>query len=30
VAGDAFDENIRDYFRRQYNLSIGIKTAEQV
>lgn len=30
VAGDAFDEEIQDYFRRQYNMAIGLKTAEQV
>jgi rod shape-determining protein MreB and related proteins len=30
VAGDAFDEEIQDYFRRQYNMSIGLKTAERV
>ncbi len=30
VAGDTFDEEIQDYFRREYNMSIGLKTAEQV
>jgi len=30
VAGDAMDEEIQDYFRRVYNLAIGLKTAEQV
>lgn len=30
VAGDSFDEAIRDYFRKQYNLLIGARTAEQV
>jgi rod shape-determining protein MreB len=30
VAGDTFDEVIQDYFRRQYNMAIGLKTAEQV
>jgi rod shape-determining protein MreB and related proteins len=30
VAGDSFDEEIQDYFRRQYNMAIGLKTAEQV
>lgn len=30
VAGDAFDGEIQDYFRRQYNMAIGMKTAEQV
>lgn len=30
VAGDSMDETIRHYFRKQYNMSIGIKTAEQV
>lgn len=30
VAGDTFDENIQDYFRRQHNLSVGIRTAEQI
>ncbi len=30
VAGDAMDEEIQDYFRRAYNISIGLKTAEQV
>ncbi len=30
VAGDAMDEEIQDYFRREHNLAIGLKTAEQV
>ena len=30
VSGDTFDEEIQDYFRRQYNMAIGMKTAEQV
>lgn len=30
VAGDAMDGEIQDYFRRVYNLAIGLKTAEQV
>lgn len=30
VAGDALDEEIQDYFRREYNMSIGLKTAESV
>jgi rod shape-determining protein MreB len=30
VAGDSMDESIRHYFRKQYNMAIGIKTAEQV
>lgn len=30
VAGDTFDEEIQDYFRRNYNMAIGLKTAEQV
>jgi rod shape-determining protein MreB len=30
VAGDTMDEEIRHYFRRKYNMSIGLKTAEQV
>ena len=30
VSGDTFDEEIQDYFRRQYNMAIGLKTAEQV
>lgn len=28
TAGDTFDEEIQDYFRKIYNISIGIKTAE--
>lgn len=30
VAGDSMDESIRHHFRKEYNMSIGIKTAEQV
>lgn len=30
VAGDTFDENIQDHFRKNYNMAIGLKTAEQV
>jgi rod shape-determining protein MreB len=30
VAGETFDTNIQDHFRRNYNLAIGMKTAEQV
>ena len=30
VAGDTFTEEIRDAFRRNYNMSIGFKTAEQI
>jgi rod shape-determining protein MreB len=30
VAGDSMDETIRSYFRKEYNMAIGIKTAEQV
>lgn len=30
VAGDAMDETIRHHFRKEYNMAIGIKTAEQV
>ncbi len=30
VAGDTMDESIRHYFRKEYNMAIGIKTAEQV
>jgi rod shape-determining protein MreB len=30
VAGDTFDMNIQDHFRRYYNMSIGHKTAELV
>ncbi len=30
IAGDALDEEIQDYFRREYNMSIGLKTAEAV
>lgn len=30
VAGDTFDAEIQDHFRRAYNMSIGLKTAEQI
>jgi rod shape-determining protein MreB and related proteins len=30
TAGDSFDTEIQDAFRRNYNMSIGIKTAEQI
>lgn len=30
VAGDTFDEAIQDHFRRNYNMAIGLRTAEQV
>jgi rod shape-determining protein MreB len=30
VAGDTMDEEIQHYFRRKYNISIGLKTAEQI
>ena len=30
VAGDTFDEEIQDHFRRCYNMAIGLKTAEQI
>jgi rod shape-determining protein MreB len=30
VAGDTFDEEIQDHFRRNYNIAIGRKTAEQI
>ncbi|MEK6480982.1 rod shape-determining protein [Catalinimonas sp. 4WD22] len=30
VAGDTFDEDIQDYFRKRYNMSIGSKVAEQL
>lgn len=30
VAGDTFDEEIQDHFRRNYNMAIGLRTAEQV
>jgi len=30
IAGDTFDMNIQDYFRRKYNVAIGLRTAEQV
>src|SRR5688572_12742667 len=30
AAGDMFDEEIQDHFRRNYNMAIGMKTAEQV
>jgi rod shape-determining protein MreB and related proteins len=30
IAGDTMDEEIQHYFRRKYNMAIGLKTAEQV
>lgn len=30
IAGDTLDEEIRDYFRREHHLAIGLKTAEYV
>lgn len=30
VAGDTFDVAIQDYFRRNYNMAIGLKTAEHI
>ena len=30
VAGDVFNENVVDYMKRQHNMIIGIRTAEQV
>jgi rod shape-determining protein MreB and related proteins len=30
VAGDTFDEEIQDHFRRNYNMAIGLKTAELI
>ncbi|MBX2946760.1 MAG: rod shape-determining protein [Cyclobacteriaceae bacterium] len=30
VAGDTFDVAIQDYFRRSYNMAIGLKTAEYI
>ncbi len=30
VAGDTFDEDIQDHFRKNYNMAIGLKTAEQI
>jgi rod shape-determining protein MreB len=30
VSGDSMDSDIQDYFRRRYNMAIGLKTAEQV
>ena len=30
VAGDSMDEAIRHHFRKEYNMAIGMKTAEQV
>lgn len=30
VAGDSMDETIRHYFRKEYNMAIGLQTAEQV
>jgi rod shape-determining protein MreB len=30
IAGDTFDEEIQDHFRRNYNMAIGLKTAEYI
>jgi rod shape-determining protein MreB and related proteins len=30
IAGDTMDEEIQHYFRKKYNMAIGLKTAEQV
>ncbi|MDF9801377.1 rod shape-determining protein MreB [Catalinimonas alkaloidigena] len=30
IAGDTFDEDIQNYFRKRYNMSIGSKVAEQL
>lgn len=30
AAGDTFDEAIQDHFRRNYNIAIGMRTAEQI
>lgn len=30
IAGDSFDVAIQDYFRRTYNMAIGLKTAEYI
>lgn len=30
TAGDTFDEAIQDHFRRNYNIAIGLRTAEQI
>jgi rod shape-determining protein MreB len=30
VSGDTMDSDIRDHFRRKYNMGIGLKTAEQI
>jgi rod shape-determining protein MreB len=30
VAGDTFDAEIQDHFRRNYNMAIGLRTAEQI
>jgi rod shape-determining protein MreB len=30
IAGDTFDEAIQDHFRRNYNMGIGLRTAEQI
>lgn len=30
AAGDTFDEAIQDHFRRNYNMAIGLRTAEQI
>lgn len=30
IAGDSFDVAIQDHFRRNYNMTIGLRTAEQI
>ncbi|MEJ7647326.1 MAG: rod shape-determining protein MreB [Chryseolinea sp.] len=30
IAGDAFDSEIQNHFRKRYNMAIGLKTAEQI
>jgi rod shape-determining protein MreB len=30
IAGDTMDSDIKDHFRRHYNMSIGLKTAEHI
>lgn len=30
IAGDTFDEDIQDFFKKNYNMSIGAKAAEQL
>jgi rod shape-determining protein MreB len=30
IAGDSLDVEIQDFFRKEYNVAIGIKTAEQI